>query len=216
MTDQWFIESGTLLGAHRNGKFIPHDDDFDMGVFFDDEDTVQRQLEDICERLGGSLPPPYKCRLITSYCDKVEVYDPTTDLRDDFGEKNQDPNPYILPGERYNGSDYHHVTVDLQAYVMRGPETTEPLYRATAPWRENVNDVFPCREIVLEEETFKCPNNTLSFLEAVYGSLSPDAVYDPITKKYVLPEAVKSREISKHASMDSSTIHPIDMVPTLR
>eukprot|EP00330_Aristerostoma_sp_ATCC50986_P002922 CAMPEP_0114585280 /NCGR_PEP_ID=MMETSP0125-20121206/8884_1 /TAXON_ID=485358 ORGANISM="Aristerostoma sp., Strain ATCC 50986" /NCGR_SAMPLE_ID=MMETSP0125 /ASSEMBLY_ACC=CAM_ASM_000245 /LENGTH=82 /DNA_ID=CAMNT_0001780321 /DNA_START=77 /DNA_END=325 /DNA_ORIENTATION=- len=29
----WFLESGTLLGAWRNGKMIPHDDDLDMGVY---------------------------------------------------------------------------------------------------------------------------------------------------------------------------------------
>ena len=36
----WYIENGTLLGAWRNGKFIKHDDDFDIGVLINSKEEI--------------------------------------------------------------------------------------------------------------------------------------------------------------------------------
>jgi hypothetical protein len=99
---KWFIESGTLIGAFRNGKFIPHDDDFDIALVMDRDDIVA-ELENLRDSLVKLLPPSLKARVISTYCDKIEVYEPAHGM-------------YILPGERYNGADYHYVTVDIQAY----------------------------------------------------------------------------------------------------
>ena len=51
MKNEWFIENGTLLGAWRNGKFIPHDDDFDMVMLIDTLDDIKSIYEKINKKL---------------------------------------------------------------------------------------------------------------------------------------------------------------------
>jgi len=173
--NQWFIESGTLLGAYRSGKFIPHDDDFDIGVVWESDPVAE--LGKLNDAISNLLPAPLSCRVVSSYCDKIEVFDPTEGI-------------YTLVGDRYGGADYHHVTVDLQAYtVSQDKRTVFPLYRASPfrPWKVPYDAVFPCEQIELEGVVFKAPAQVKDFLESIYGSLEKDAVYDSETGKYVLP-----------------------------
>jgi len=70
--NNYFIENGTLLGAYRNGKFIAHDDDFDFALLLDSKN----EIKDIFNFIKDNLKSEYKCRLIDSYCDKIEIYNP--------------------------------------------------------------------------------------------------------------------------------------------
>ena len=97
------IENGTLLGAYRNKKFISHDDDFDFAVFIKNE----KDADILYNQIYKILPKKYQTRLIDSYCNKIEVFDPN------YGD-------YILMGPKYNGHNYHHVTIDLQFHLKTG------------------------------------------------------------------------------------------------
>ena len=75
---RWAIENGTLLAAYRNGKFIPHDDDFDICLFFDD--YRPEALKEVCKKIKELLPPKYDCRVLfmpDAYADKIEVFQPS-------------------------------------------------------------------------------------------------------------------------------------------
>jgi hypothetical protein len=165
----WVIENGVLLGAYRTGKFIPHDDDFDMALFFESNPTPL--VQDILNKIKQLLPAPYEARYVSTYCEKIEVYDPT------HGD-------YILAGPRYNGADYHHVTADLQFY-QRFDNIYRVLYYASPNVVEIPGEaVFPLGSIMIEGQEFKAPCDVVKYLKCWYGSLSQNVKYNPDTGFY--------------------------------
>lgn len=162
------LENGTLLGAFRNNKFIPHDDDFDYAVFINHTSQIPKLYENIKKHLCNS---PYKARLIESYCLKIEIYDPS--------EGN-----YILSGPKYNGADYHHVTVDLQFHVKCSNNNYKQLYYISPELINNKKNIFPMSTILLEDNVFPAPNNIELFLINCYGSIKQGAIYNSKTCKY--------------------------------
>ena len=167
----WVIENGTLLGAYRNGKFIVHDDDFDIALFFESNPSVDvPNMLDVIRKL---LPEPYEARYISTYCQKIEVYDPT------FGS-------FVLRGPQYNGANFHYVTADLQFY-----QRVNGLYRCLYFNMKNlieipVEAVLPVnsRSVTLEGHEFQAPSDIETYLKCWYGSLSPNAKFNPDTGFY--------------------------------
>ena len=165
-----FIENGTLLGAFRNQKFIPHDDDFDFGILLD----TKEQIYKVHQIISKLLPPKYESRLIETYCIKIEIYQPS------FGK-------YTLLGPKYNGADYHYVTIDIQAYLKMNDSYKVLYYTNPNDIIIKQDDILPLTKIKLEGKYFPCPKNIVSFLESHYGSIDPKAKYNTISCKYELP-----------------------------
>ena len=169
----YFIENGTLLGAWRNNKFIPHDDDFDFGILLDDKVNYRDNIILIFNYIKSNLSEKYKCRLISSYSDKIEVYQPS------YGN-------YLL-SEKYNGANYHYITIDLQFYRKINKTQYMAMYHIN-PFTTivDIEDILPVKDIMLEDNYFPAPNKTLVFLEKHYGSLDINAKYNKVTGKYHL------------------------------
>ena len=168
ISNEWFIENGTLLGAWRNGKFIAHDDDFDIAMLINTESEITNILKKIELLL---LSSKYKARLVKTYASKIEIYD------ESFGK-------FILPVEKYNGSDFHYVTLDIQFYLKKN-DIYECLY-FVEPHKRLLNEEIlkPSSKIILENEEFNAPNNIEKFLINNYGNLNINAKYNQNTGLY--------------------------------
>lgn len=164
--NNYFIENGTLLGAYRNGNFIAHDDDFDFALLLNNKNEIR----DVFNYIQSNLKSEYKCRLIDSYCDKIEIYNPI------YGK-------YNLQGPEYNNKDYHYVTIDLQFYIKKG-DYYKQLYYIKPNELFDKDFIFPINTIILENEKFNCPNNIEEFLKIIYGSIKENAKYNSNTGKY--------------------------------
>lgn len=163
---QIFLEAGTLLGAFRSGKMIPHDDDFDFGIYVENEASMMPSLESLKAHLDTTLPSKYRTRIITSYTKKVEVFAP------DFG---------TYP---FRDGLCHNVTVDISAFydneegIVRIPHYLYDWFQTS---RDNI---LPFTTILYEGHMFPAPCNPEQLLIDTYGYIGEGAVYDPETKKY--------------------------------
>ena len=167
LDNKWFIENGTLLGAWRNGKFIVHDDDFDIAILIDSLEEIAI----IYNKINNLIKNKYKIRLINTYASKIEVFD------ESYGK-------YILAGPKYNKSDFHYITVDLQFYLKKGNLYESLYYIVNNKILINEDAILPLKTINLEGELFNSPHQTTIFLENNYGSLDSNSKYNPLTEKY--------------------------------
>lgn len=160
------------MGAYRNNALLLQDDDFDLAIFLiGDQKSIKAQLETLRTVIDKQLPHPYQTRIVDTYCNKIEVYDPT------YGNyKLQDPKYKVYD------ADFHHVTVDIQAYQRLGNIYTR-LY-ASNSFDIPTELLFPFKSIDLSWHLFPCPNNIKAVLELTYGYIGINAIYDPISKKY--------------------------------
>lgn len=164
----WYLDGGTLLGAHRTGTQIAHDDDFDIAAYvssFRDGD-----LTAIRSSIADALPSAFEVRVVTSYARKIEVYDPRSAT-------------FELPVQ-YRGADFHTVTVDVQL-MADAPNGVVYLHDLLGHVSVPKDAIFPTGEIELEGHRFASPCDVVRFLEAQYGYIGSDARFDPQTKRYV-------------------------------
>lgn len=163
----WYIDTGTLVGAYRNGKMLPHDDDFDIGLLGTEDD-----LDRLHKILQNELSGQYKVRRIDTYCKKLEVYE-------------ESHGRYVL--DEKNGYDYHHVTIDIQLYCPVNEDDVQIMYT-----RDNYGDyiklkkdmIVPLGKIQYEGNEYNAPHDVEEYLTAHYGCLEEGAVFNKETMKY--------------------------------
>ena len=166
-----FLMDGSLLGAHRNGKMIEHDYDFDFGIYFGDNvDKLMELYEFIKKRLYDYNH--YECKLINTYSHKIEIYDPSLGVHSEVAE------------------DFYNCIMDLQLYKI--DENNKDILRIQYfkdDYHKRCNFqkewFFPLSTILFENYTYPCANNPEKVLTEIYGYIGPNAIFDKTICKYV-------------------------------
>lgn len=182
----WTIDGGTLMGAWRDaGKMLEHDDDFDFVIFAPRIDQYSPTRDKECHEFLAALkleiekrlPYPYKCRSVTSYCKKLEIYDP------EQGDYPFSPLPTV-------STNYHNVTCDLmiilasysESYMYVQHEKMRHVKISSRNFFSPGDLDFPTIEY--EGGTYNCPYNPEGYLKDLYGYIGKNAVYNPETHFY--------------------------------
>lgn len=174
-----FISDGTLLGAFRNGRMIPHDYDMDFALYGTLEDLKRLyeylvvELKSYNSESGVNYIPSY----VDTYARKISV--------DDFDSG-------TFEGKNREGIDWCNVNLDIQLLSDRpGKENEiEPCY-----YRDDLNTkvtytkemILPLRKIQFEGYTLNAPANVEQYLKRNYGCIEKGAVYNAATCKYEMP-----------------------------
>ena len=163
----WFLDSGTLLGAHRDGTMLLHDDDFDLGFYLPEKDV--EYMEKLCEHL---IEKGFNARTVHTYATKIEIFDP------EYGK-------YKLQN-RIGNPDFHNVTIDLTMYVKTDFKNITFLHEFTEKCEISIplDSLFPLTDIEYEKSVWPAPNKTEEFLTSVYGYIGTNAIFNPKTCKY--------------------------------
>ena len=169
---EFFIEGGTLLGAYRNGQFIYHDNDTDIGC-------VNKEFVKVGEVLDRKLPDKY------TYNQRTEVGGYLTNA---FGCFPKDGEKYV---DAY-GQEWPLNMLDIYNYIYSEEEKAYRLdhdragrdAKGNPKWiREDL--IFPLGTIMFEGIKCPCPNKPKEFAEIEQGYLGDDFEFDQETQLFI-------------------------------
>ncbi len=169
---EFFIEGGTLLGAYRNGQFIYHDNDIDIGC-------VNKEFVKVGEVLDRKLPDKY------TYNQRTEVGDYLTNA---FGCFPKDGEKHV---DAY-GQEWPLNMLDIYNYIYSEEEKSFRLDHDRAGRDAKGNPkwipedvIFPLGTIMFEGIKCPCPNKPKEFAEIEQGYLGEDFEFDQETQLFI-------------------------------
>ncbi len=153
----YWLDSGTLLGACRNGKFVPWDDDVDLAIPYDSYIKIKQIIK--------KFPKVKENGIAYRICKKYNIK--FTEL---FNEKPLDKTkPFLLKTFHLDGFMDKDVFVDLMNYF---PIQNNTYISNAIMWKETFvypfDCIYPLKKINFEGRKYWSVNNTDAFLNNTY------------------------------------------------
>jgi hypothetical protein len=169
---EFFLEGGTLLGAYRNGQFIYHDNDIDVGC-------VHEEYVKVKDVLDENLPDKY------TYEERTQIGDISTNA---FGCFPKDGETIV---DAY-GHEWPLNMMDIYNYIYGEEEKSYRLDHDRAGRDAKGNPkwipediIFPLGTIMFEGIECPCPNDPKGFAEIEQGYLGEDFEFDQETQLFI-------------------------------
>ena len=133
---KYFIQGGTLLGAVREGDFIKHDDDIDLGVFKDDYERIifSKNVQDDFKKHGIKVSVSKDVELVKLKFDNVEheIFIDVFQYRYTGNNKvhyNYDVHKKAWPNGWFNHDDIINLTYyKFRDMILPGPKNPEEYF----------------------------------------------------------------------------------------
>ena len=159
----YIIEGGTLLGAVRNEKLIPWDDDGDVSVWKKDQEKIMSLVNEF-SKYGYLLSDTIHPRVLRVVLDKEKKY-PFIDL---FLYDDPDPNDNNNKLVRCLPQNNEDINIGITC------NKNQCCYpdRSVSWWWKNsysVDDIFPRKLYKVDNIELYGPNNPIPYIEGWYG-----------------------------------------------
>ena len=154
----YWIDSGTLLGASRNSKFIPWDDDVDLAIPYDSFIKIKEIIKNYPKQMDGTD----KYRVCEKY--KIKFIELTSNIPLDVTK------PFLIKTFHLDGKlSKEDVFIDLMNYFcIDNKKYVSNINVWINKFFYYTDNIYPLKKINFEGRKLNCVNKPEIFLKTAY------------------------------------------------